>query len=84
MKTRLKVEGDRFSRPRIEETIGGFGAAMNTESCGIFEKHGQHLDIVLIEKESSVFDLHLSQGCQEDPVAVCQKLILVELTRKMT
>ena len=53
MKTRLKVEGDRFSRRRIEKTIGGFGAAMRTENCGILEKNGQDMDIVLIEKEAS-------------------------------
>ena len=40
-------------------------------------------NIVLIEKEASVFDLHLSQRCQEDPVAVCQKSILVTLARKL-
>ena len=56
---------------------------MHTENCGILEKHGQDMDIVLIEKEASVFDLHLSQRSQEDPVAVCQKSILVTLARKM-
>ena len=61
LKTRVKVEGDRFSMPRIEKTIGGFGAAMHTENCGILDKHGQDMDIVLIEKEASVFDLHMSQ-----------------------
>ena len=62
MKTRVKVEGDRFSKPRIEKkTIGGFGAAMHTQSCGMLEKNGQDMDVVLIEKESSVFDLLLPQ-----------------------
>ena len=61
MKTRVTVEGDRFSKRRMEKTIGGFGAAMHTESCGILEKHGPDMDIVLIEKEAFVFDLHLSQ-----------------------
>ena len=38
----MKVEGDGFSKPRIEKkTIGGFGAAMHTENCGILEKYGQ-------------------------------------------
>ena len=46
-------------------------------------KYGQDMDIVLIEKEASVFELHLSQRSQEDSVAVCQKSILVELAGKM-
>ena len=62
MKTRVKVEGDRVSKPRIEKkTIGGFGAAMHTQSCGMLEKYGQDFNIVLIEEESSVFDLLVPQ-----------------------
>ena len=31
------------------------------KNCGILDKHGQDMDIVLIDKEACVFDLHFSQ-----------------------
>ena len=62
LKTHVKVEGDKFSKPRIEKKndwrLWCGDAHREMRDIG---KYGQDMDIVLIEKEASVFDLHLSQ-----------------------
>ena len=53
-------EGGIFSKPRIEKKEA-LVRQCTQKNCRILDKHGQDMDIVLIEKEACVFDLHLSQ-----------------------